>query len=688
MSGLATPVLEVEDLYVRLPTEDGVVHAVRGASFAVRRGEVLGVVGESGSGKSAMSLGVLGLLPRTAEVSGSVRLNGSELLGASDRDLSAIRGRSVAMVFQDPMTSLNPVYRIGRQLVEAIRVHDRSVSRRAARARAVELLDAVGIADPSDRVDRFPHELSGGMQQRVVLAIAMANRPDVIVADEPTTAIDVTVQAQVLELLERTREETGSALVLITHDLGVVAGMADRVLVMYAGRPVEVGAVDDVFYRPRMPYTVGLLDSVPRLDAGESRRLRPIPGRPPSLLALPPGCPFAPRCPLRAEICVTVEPPLVPVEGMGHVSACHFTGDVDRRAAAPDEPAVGPAAAGAGEEPLLRVRGLSKTFPVVSRGLVRRRGGGVRAVDGISFELLPNETLGIVGESGSGKSTLGRVILRLLEPTAGEVEFDGVSLADVGARELRALRRNIQIVFQDPFGSLDPRMTVAAIVGEGLRIHGRPAAEVRARAAELLDLVGLAPEHGNRYPHEFSGGQRQRIGIARALALDPKVLVLDEPVSALDVSVQAGVINLLEDLKRRLGLSYVFIAHDLSVVRHISDRVAVMYLGRIIEIGPTREVFERPQHPYTQALLSAIPIPDPAVERARRRVILRGEMPSPVAPPSGCPFHPRCPRFAAELGAAERERCVGEAPQLMPREGGIPSACHFPGALAAATGVR
>ena len=688
---VAAPVLEVEDLHVRLPTEDGVVHAVRGTSYTLHAGEVLGIVGESGSGKSATSLAVLGLLPKIAEVTGSVRLAGRELLGLPDREISQVRGRSLAMVFQDPMTSLNPVYRVGNQLVEAIHVHDRAISGAAARARALELLRAVGIADAERRLDQYPHAFSGGMRQRVVLAIAMANRPDVIIADEPTTALDVTVQAQVLETLALAREETGSAMVLITHDLGVVAGMADRVLVMYAGRPVEIGTVDDIFARPRMPYTIGLLGSLPRVDLGARRPLTPIPGRPPSLLGLPPGCTFQPRCPLRQDICATTEPELQAVDGVGHFAACHFASELivheprpaelfaatarddETDRAAPVEEAA-PTAAG---DPILRVSGLTKTFPITSGGLVRRRLGELKAVDGISFELRRNEALGIVGESGSGKSTAGRVIVQLLEATSGTVEFDGIELGEVSGKRLRALRRDIQIVFQDPFGSLDPRMTVAGIVGEALRIHGLWNGGSRARVAELLDLVGLNPEHANRYPHEFSGGQRQRIGIARAIALDPKVLVLDEPVSALDVSVQAGVINLLEDLKRRLGLSYIFIAHDLSVVRHISDRVAVVYLGRIVEIGATRTIFERPAHPYTQALLSAIPIPDPAVERSRERIILSGETPSPAAPPSGCSFHPRCPRYARELGPQDREVCETVVPELEDRGVGHLNACHF-----------
>jgi peptide/nickel transport system ATP-binding protein len=669
-------VLEVDDLDVRLPTDEGEVHAVRGLGFVLRPGEVLAVVGESGSGKSVTSLAVLGLLPRTARVAGSVRFNGRELLGLPDRELRRIRGRSLAMVFQDPLTSLNPVYKIGPQLMEGLHAHDPGLSGADARRRAEELLEAVGIPSPRRRLDQYPHEFSGGMRQRVVIAMAMANRPDVIVADEPTTALDVTVQAQVLETLKLARTETGSAMLLITHDLGIVAGIADRVLVMYAGRAVEVGTVDDIFYRPRMPYTVGLLESLPRIDSGTRAPLTPIRGRPPSALDRPPGCPFHPRCPIQRGVCAEIEPELAAVDGLGHAAACHFREQVGPGLfAAPDGP--GAEARLPAGDVILRVTGLTKYFPIRSGGIVRRRVGDTPAVDGISFELRRNETLGLVGESGSGKSTTARTILQLLPASAGSVQFDGLELTTLSPRALRRLRRHIQIVFQDPYASLDPRMPVRAVLGEALRIHGLWGDGGPARVAELLDLVGLDPEHANRYPHEFSGGQRQRIGIARALSLRPQVLILDEPVSALDVSVQAGVINLLENLKAQLGLSYLFIAHDLSVVRHISDRVAVMYLGAIVEIAETSELFERPAHPYTQALLSAVPLPDPVNERSRRRIILTGDVPAPSAPIVGCRFRARCPKFARQLDAAERERCVGESPPLVDRGIGHEAACHY-----------
>jgi peptide/nickel transport system ATP-binding protein len=443
---------------------------------------------------------------------------------------------------------------------------------------------------------------------------------------------------------------------------------------MYAGRSVEVGSVDDIFYRPRMPYTVGLLGSVPRLDRGAGWRLTPIQGRPPSALEVPSGCPFHPRCPMRREICVRTEPPLAAINGPGHVSACHFSGEVDGSVFRPAAGAVSAAVPG---EVVLRVSNLTKHFPIRSGGIIRRRIGETAAVDGVNFELRRNETLGLVGESGSGKSTTGRMILQLLPATAGSIMFEGIELTTLPARHMRRLRRDIQIVFQDPYASLDPRMPVRAILSESMRIHGIPGEAQPARVAELLDLVDLEPAHANRFPHEFSGGQRQRIGIARALSLRPKLLILDEPVSALDVSVRAGVINLLQELKQQLGLSYLFIAHDLSLIRHIADRVAVMYLGAIVETAPTSELFAKPAHPYTQALLSAVPNPDPINERSRRRIILSGEVSTPMVPVTGCRFRARCPKFGQDLGEAERVRCIDESPLLADHGVGHEAACHF-----------
>jgi peptide/nickel transport system ATP-binding protein len=527
------------------------------------------------------------------------------------------------------------------------------------------------------------------MRQRVMIAMAIANNPALIIADEPTTALDVTIQAQILEVLQTARKVTGAAIVLITHDLGVIAGVADRVAVMYAGTIVETAAVDDLFYRPRMPYTLGLLGSIPRADAGERRPLTPIEGAPPSLVSLPPGCPFAPRCPMRQGICVESEPALLPLSasGDGHLSACHFRETLERDQLssadvfqAPPSPAAPPLAVSRSERPtLLDVRSLVKSYPLMKGAVLRRRVGEVRAVDGVSFDIREGETLGLVGESGCGKTTTVMEILNLSRPASGSIEVFGTDTARMSAADTFAVRRDLQVVFQDPMASLDPRMPIGDILAEPLRAHGVAQGDVSRRVRELLELVGLSAEHVNRYPQAFSGGQRQRIGIARALALQPRLVVLDEPVSALDVSVRAGVINLLERLRAELHLSYLFVAHDLAVVRHIADRVAVMYLGRIAEIGEVHEVFERPAHPYTQALLSAVPLPDPRKERQRRRIVLQGDLPSPANPPSGCRFRTRCQRFAGELNDTQRARCVNEPPALEARTGGADhlDACHW-----------
>ncbi|MEW9553133.1 dipeptide ABC transporter ATP-binding protein [Nonomuraea sp. NPDC050783] len=662
------PVLEVTGLGVRF----GDVPAVRGVGYSVRPGEVLAIVGESGSGKSVTAAAVMGLLPPGARVTGSVRLHGQELIGAPERALGALRGKTVSMVFQDPLSALTPVYRVGDQIAEAVRVHQR-VSKENALVKAVELLELVGIPRPAERALAFPHEFSGGMRQRVMIAMAIANDPDVIICDEPTTALDVTIQAQVLEVLKKAQRETGAAIIMITHDLGVVAGFADRVLVMYAGRPVEVGAVDDVYYRPRMPYTVGLLGSVPRIDR-DGGRLVPIEGSPPSPAALPPGCPFGPRCPLHVAACDEREPPLLEV-GEGHRAACIRWQEVRPIGSDGSESLPPPPVAERAARTVLEVSGLVKDYPLLKGAVFKRRVGTVHAVAGVGFDIREGETLGLVGESGSGKTTTLTEILELAAPQAGRLVVLGRDTARLGRGERTAIRRDMQVVFQDPLASLDPRMTVHDLLAEPLRTHGRPQPELRV--AELLSLVGLDPSHAARYPQDFSGGQRQRIGIARALALEPRLLVLDEPVSALDVSIQAGVINLLGALKARLGLSYLFVAHDLAVVRHLADRVAVMYLGRIAEIGQVDAVYDTPMHPYTQALLSAIPLPDPARERSRRRILLEGDLPSPADPPTGCRFRTRCPKFRAELTDDERGLCVQVEPDVRTLAEDQGAACHY-----------
>ncbi len=607
-----SPLLEVTDLAVDFPTDGPPVTAVRGISYRVDPGEVVAMVGESGSGKSVSAMAVVGLLPEYARVRGSVRLHGTELLGLADQAMSRFRGKAVGMVFQDPMSALTPVYTVGDQIAEAIEIHQPQVGKRAARRRAVELLELVGISQPERRARAFPHELSGGERQRVVIAIAIANDPDLLICDEPTTALDVTVQAQILEVLKTARDVTGAGVLIITHDLGVVAEFADRALVMYAGRVVESAGVGDLYRDRQMPYTVGLLGSVPRLDAAQGSRLVPIPGAPPSLVGLEPGCPFAPRCPLAIDECRAAEPDLIEV-GTDHRAACIRTDQVDGRSAADiyginteaHPPPSGDSSV------VVRVRDLVKTFKLTKGVVLRRAVGEVRAVDGVSFELRQGRTLGIVGESGSGKSTTLHEILELAAPQSGSIEVLGTDVSALSASARRSLRRDIQVVFQDPVASLDPRLPVYELLAEPLQANGFGKSDTDTRVAELLDIVGLRRADATRYPAEFSGGQKQRIGIARALALQPKILALDEPVSALDVSIQAGIINLLLDLQERFGLSYLFVSHDLSVVKHLAHQVVVMHAGQIVEQGDSERVFGSPQHDYTRRLLGAVPQPDP-----------------------------------------------------------------------------
>ena len=669
--------VEVRDLTVRFPSEAGTVEAVRGVSLDVRAGEVLGIVGESGSGKTVTSLSVIGLLPDTATVSGSIRFGGRDLLALDDAEMSRLRGSEIAMVFQDPLSALNPVHTIGRQIAEALLIHQ-DIPREAAAKRAVELLEVVGIPRPDERAQSYPHEFSGGMRQRVMIALAIANQPKVIFADEPTTALDVTVQAQILDVLRTARDMTGAAVVLVTHDLGVVAGIADRVAIMYAGKVVEVGPVADVYAAPAMPYTIGLLGSIPRVDGAAGDRLASIPGAPPSPVALPPGCAFAPRCPAAEPRCADAPPPLAPI-APDRAIACVRGPEIaalrrDGRlfVETPRHATRGAAADGVAVE----VRGLRKTFPLLKGSVLRRRVGSVHAVDGVDLTLRAGRSLALVGESGCGKTTTLLEILNLVAPEAGTIAVLGRDVATLSPAERLQMRRDLQIVFQDPFASLDPRLPIGDAIAEPLRTFGVPREEQDARVHELLELVGLQREQASKYPSEFSGGQRQRIAIARALALHPKVLALDEPVSALDVSVRAGVLNLLAELQEKLSLSYLFVSHDLAVVQRVADDIAVMYLGGIVEAGPVAEVFARPRHPYTQALLSAVPIPDPAVERGRSRIILQGDLPSPASPPSGCRFHTRC-HVRATLAPDVAARCASERPALSPLGSGT-VACHAP----------
>lgn len=612
------PLLRVRDLRVTFASERGPVHAVRGVDFDLARGETLAIVGESGSGKSTTALALTRMLPDSGRVEGGTILlerpgtdGPLDLAAASEAELRRVRGARVGMVFQDPMTSLNPLLTVGRHLDEAMRAHG-VTDRRERAARAVELLDSVGIPDAAKRMRDHPHQFSGGMRQRVMIALALANEPDILIADEPTTALDPTVQAQILTLLETLARERGTATLLITHNMGVVARSSARVMVLYGGRVVEQGPTADVLNAPRHPYTAGLLRAVPRLDAPYGQRLHGIPGTPPDLAAPPAGCAFAERCTSAIDRCRTEQPPLRR-EARGRTVACWVTDGAVPVAAPTVRPhtrtAPTPAAPTPTGEPLIRVESLGKVF--------RSRRNRVVALDNVSLELHAGETLGVVGESGSGKSTLVRTLVGVHPATSGRIVFEGRDITRPSRADVRALRRRVQMVFQDPYASLNPRMTVGAIIADPLVSQGiGTPAEHRRRVGELLERVGLDASFADRHPRDFSGGQRQRIGIARALAPEPTVLICDEPVSALDVSVQAQVVNLLADLQAELGLAMVFIAHDLAVVRQISHRITVMRAGRVVETGPAEQLCAEPQHPYTQALLAAVPSPVPVADAA------------------------------------------------------------------------
>jgi len=665
--GSNEPLLEVDNLHTQFSTSRGIVRAVEGVSFTVNRGEVVAIVGESGSGKSVTALSIMRLLPRlTGKIpEGRIIFDGRPLLDLDDEQMRRIRGRDISMIFQEPMTSLNPILTIGLQLMEPLLIH-LDMTDAEAKARAIELLQLVGITDPERRLDQYPHQFSGGMRQRVMIAIGLACNPKLIIADEPTTALDVTIQAQILELMKNLSRKLNIALIIITHNLGVVARYADRVIVMYAARVAEQGPADAVFHKPRHPYTMGLLRSVPRLDRPRGSKLETIEGLPPNLANISTGCRFAPRCPYRIAVC-DKEPPLFPTD-TGGFSRCHrheeiAAGKITWSAAG----GVGNIIAASTEAPVLSVRNLTKNFSV--SGGLRGAGGTVRAVQDVSFDIYPGETLGLVGESGCGKTTVGRLILRLEEPTSGEIHFEGVNLSTASPAQLKAMRRKVQVIFQDPYSSLNPRMTVGQIIGEPLHVYkiveGRN--RIESRVADLLENVGLRREMAERYPHQLSGGQRQRVGIARALAMEPSFIVCDEAVSALDVSIQGQIINLLEELQRKFQLAYLFIAHDLAVVRHISARVIVMYFGRIMEVADRDVIYGESLHPYTKVLLDAAPVPDPTIEKQREPRLIKGELPSHLAPPTGCVFNTRCPLASQE--------CREVTPQLEEKRPGHFAAC-------------
>ena len=683
-------ILRVENLQIGYYTRYGTLPAIRNVSFDVMPGEIVGIVGESGCGKSTVAASVLRLLPPNGFITGGhIWFTGKDLSTATEEQMRELRGLESAMIFQDPMTSLNPVFTIESQMVDALAAHNKQLGFNEKRQRVIQMLDRVGIPDAVERISSYPHEFSGGMRQRVMIAIALLANPSFLVADEPTSALDVTLEAQIIDLIRGLREEFGTGILYISHDLGIMAQLCDRIIIMYAGNIVESGDVYDIFDSPKHPYTLALLNSHPSRKSSRAR-LATIPGQVPSLRELPQGCKFAPRCQMVKPVCHTTEPLLIPASAQNvlcHIYdpqyAQHWTGSLTDKLAhglalenIPQPVTMThQASSSIAEERLtLAIRGLQVHFPdrigLVSQLFGQKR-GGVRAVDGLDIEIWRGETLGLVGESGSGKTTLGRTILRLEDSTAGQTILFDEDISRLSDEKVRPMRARMQMIFQDPLSSLSPRMKVSSILLEPFRIHNIPV-DPKTKILELLKTVGLSAEQADKYPHELSGGQARRVGIARALALHPDFLVADEPTAGLDVSVAASILNLLKDLREQFNLTYLIITHNLNVISFIADRVGVMYLGKLVEIGATRDIFDHPQHPYTEALISAISVPDPRLrEFQNQRIILKGEIPSPRNPPLGCPFHPRC-RYA-------QERCSHETPLLKPTDGeGHKVACLFP----------
>jgi oligopeptide/dipeptide ABC transporter ATP-binding protein len=656
-------VLSVKNLRTEFRMRTANVVAVDGVSFDIAAGECVGLVGESGCGKTTIGTSIMRLLPSTGHIiGGSIELEGVDLATLSEEKMQKVRGNQVAFIPQDPMTSLNPTMTIGRQIAEGYELH-KGVSHEEGIQRAIEVLKLVEMPRPEERINQYPHELSGGLRQRVIIAMALVCEPKVLIADEPTTALDVTIQAQILDLIDRLRKELKMAVLLITHDMGVIAGRTDRVVVMYAGKKAEAAVTKTIFEDMRHPYTQALLNAVPKMDDVDYR-LQSISGLPPDLSKEIVGCRFADRCPSVQDKCRTSEPAIDSEGKDGHEFACFFP--VKGRGQSTSVRIENKRRDLTTAKTLLEVDKLEMLYPVRSNGFGRRVVAKVNAVSQISFSIAEGESFGLVGESGCGKTTTGKLITGLEAPTSGSLKYEGQEISGLKGANRRQARRNIQMMFQDPYSSLDPRQTVGSILAEPFKIHREgSAAERKAKVAALLEQVGLAPSAAIRYPHEFSGGQRQRIGLARALALKPKLLIADEPVSALDVSIQAQILNLIKDLQADLNLSLIMISHDLGVIRYMADNVGVMYLGKIVEVGPSAEIYKNPVHPYTRGLLDAVP-----GEEKSGKTVISGELPSPMDPPSGCRFRTRCPKA--------QEICATEEPAMLEYGKNHRAACHFP----------
>lgn len=672
--------IEVKNLHTEFRQSKGILKAVNGVSYYLDPGEIVAFVGESGSGKSVTQYSGVQLIasPPGRITEGEILFEGQNLLsyGPNSEELRKVRGGKIGIVFQEPMTSLNPVMTIGNQLTESVMLH-LHMTKAQARERAVELLKKVGIPDPESRLNAYPHQFSGGMRQRIVIAMALSCNPKLLIADEATTALDVTTQAQILDLMQDIVKESNTAMVLVTHNLSIVARYAQRVYVMYAGEIVEHGTTEEIFKNPHHPYTIGLMNAVPGLNDQKDRKLIPITGFVTNLVNRKDECAFMNRCPYATKECASgTTPRLKAVPGEDdHFAACHRTITKETKVEKIFDVADRTYTAKAYDkmteaDKILKVEDLKVYFPVY-KGLMRRKIADVKAVDGITFDIYKGETFGLVGESGCGKSTVARTILRLNDSTGGKITFNGVDITHLDDVKMREHRRNMSMIFQDPYGSLDPRQRAGDIVKEPMKNFriGLSEAEMDKRVDELFALVGLDPAYRERVPHEFSGGQRQRLVIARAISTNPSFIVCDEAISALDVSIQAQVINLLEELQQKLGLTYLFIAHDLSVVRHISDRVAVMYLGQMVEFADWDSLYSNPLHPYTRSLLEAVPVPDPFTEKTRERQIVQGEVPSPMQRPAGCAFSTRCP-YATD-------QCRTQMPLLKDQGDGHKVACHL-----------